>query len=413
MTPVPQGVAYSVSMKAITVKCLTDLRAKDWTLYILASLRERLRSKQSNKEPSHQVRLPSHRVSSQRPYLVNNYPLYCPNLKLSIFGVSSHTLSLLVRGLLTYLPGWENRFSIGTGGTVSARDCYSVWLRHLALAYEHGLIQGLPAAVAELGPGSSLGIGLAALISGSQSYTALDVVRSATGQANLRIFDELIGLFQQKADIPGPDEFPNIKPALQHLHFPSAILSEGHLEKCLAPDRLTALRAALTQVSSDESLVSRSNVGLSPIVYRVPWYDKGVIVESSLDMIFSQAVLEHVDDLPHTYQALYRWLRPGGFMSHQIDFTCHGTAQDWNGHWTIPDFTWKIMRGRRPYMLNRQPHSTHLNFIQSNHFKIAFDASLTKPSAIRRENLAPGFKFLSDEDLSTSGAFMQAVRPDR
>jgi hypothetical protein len=348
-------------------------------------------------------------------------------------------IGLVVRGLLTYLPGWENRFSIGTGGTVSARYCYSVWLRHLVLAHEHGLIQEPPAAVAELGPGSSLGIGLAALISGSQSYTALDVVRSATDQANLHIFDELAGLFLQKADIPGLDEFPNIKPVLQDSRFPINILPDAHLEKCLAPKRLAALRAALQQASSDQSSTphtpgedpgfegvsvrthantlksgnSPREFSLNPIVYRVPWYDEKVIVETSLDMIFSQAVLEHVDDLPHTYQTLYCWLRPGGFMSHQIDFSSHGTAKSWNGHWTIPDFTWKIMRGRRPYMLNRQPHSTHLNLIQSNHFMIAWDDRLHRPSTIRREDLSPRFKFLSDEDLSTAGAFIQAVRPNR
>ena len=343
-------------------------------------------------------------------------------------------IGLVVRGLLTYLPGWENRFSIGTGGTVSARYCYSAWLRHLVLAYEHGLIQRPPAAVAELGPGSSLGIGLAALLSGSQSYTALDVVRSATDQANLHIFDELAGLFLQKADIPGLDEFPNIKPVLQDSCFPTRILPDAHLEKCLAPQRLASLRATLRQVSSNQSFGPRrcprffggsegdprslegdprSLEGNSPIVYRVPWYDEAVIVEASLDMIFSQAVLEHVDDLPHTYLALYRWLRPGGFMSHQIDFSSHGTAKDWNGHWTFPDFTWKIMRGRRPYMLNRQPHSTHLNLIQSNHFEIAWDDRRHRPSAIRREDLPPRFKFLSDEDLSIAGAFIQAVRPNR
>lgn len=32
-------------------------------------------------------------------------------------------------------------------------------------------------------------------------------------------------------------------------------------------------------------------------------------------MIFSQAVLEHVDDLEHTYKTLYRWLKKGGIMS--------------------------------------------------------------------------------------------------
>jgi hypothetical protein len=64
-------------------------------------------------------------------------------------------------------------------------------------------------------------------------------------------------------------------------------------------------------------------------------------------MVFSQAVFEHVVDLRGTYEALRRWLKPGGVMSHQIDFKAHGTAKRWDGHWAYSDFIWKLLVRRQ------------------------------------------------------------------
>ena len=44
-----------------------------------------------------------------------------------------------------------------------------------------------------------------------------------------------------------------------------------------------------------------------------------MIQKESVDMIYSQAVLEHVDELPGVYGAMRRWLQANGVMSHQID----------------------------------------------------------------------------------------------
>ena len=41
----------------------------------------------------------------------------------------------------------------------------------------------------------------------------------------------------------------------------------------------------------------------------VPWNDSKIIENDSVDMIFSQAVLEHVKDLKHTYDAMYKWVK--------------------------------------------------------------------------------------------------------
>ena len=77
--------------------------------------------------------------------------------------------------------------------------------------------------VAELGPGDSLGIGLAALLSSAQRYVALDVVRYAANTRNLQIFEELIALFRDRAPIPDEAEFPLVRPRLLSYTFPADI----------------------------------------------------------------------------------------------------------------------------------------------------------------------------------------------
>ena len=77
-----------------------------------------------------------------------------------------------------------------TGGTVSARYCYSVWSRHLSILQRSGLPTTFKTMV-ELGPGDSLGIGLAALLSGVERYIALDVVQHASGAQNTADFREV------------------------------------------------------------------------------------------------------------------------------------------------------------------------------------------------------------------------------
>jgi len=88
-------------------------------------------------------------------------------------------LKQLIFGMATFVPGIYQLRAKGTGGTDSARYCYSVWLRHLVMAKRNGL-NPYPRIVAELGPGDSLGIGLAALISGCDKYFALTSLNTQT-----------------------------------------------------------------------------------------------------------------------------------------------------------------------------------------------------------------------------------------
>ena len=85
-------------------------------------------------------------------------------------------------------------------------------------------------------------------------------------------------------------------------------------------------------------------------------------------MLISQAVLEHVDELAGSYRAMRLWIKPDGLLSHTIDFRCHSTARVWSGHWRYSDAVWRLIRGRRSYLLNREPYSTHLRLLAENGF---------------------------------------------
>ncbi len=308
----------------------------------------------------------------------------------------------IVRGLVTYFPPIEKRIAKSTRGTDSARYCYSVWLRHLVMARANGLADD-PRVVAELGPGDSLGIGLAALLTGASRYVGLDRVAYADPSRNAAVLDELVALFRARAAIPDAGEFPELKPYLPSYEFPSALLPSARMSACLLETRVDAIRAALRSMN-DES-------GAITMAYRAPWFDPSVVRRGTIDMIYSQAVLEHVDDLGATYAALAEWLKPGGVASHQIGFVSHGLTPEWNGHWAIADPVWKVIRGRRPYLLNREPASTHVRLIKRSGLNVAGEVRVQIASGIERSRLARRFRQMSDEDLTTKAIFLQAVKP--
>jgi hypothetical protein len=298
----------------------------------------------------------------------------------------------LIKGGLTYLPVmnyWRQRRA-ATGGSDSARYCYSVWLRHLSVLAKNGFhISG--AHVGELGPGDSIGTGMAALISGAETYVGLDLV-PFSAKANLTvIFDELVASYRQHEDIPDDNEFPRVRPKLDSYVFPE------HLIDCVN------LASRAKQVRHD--IASETSTG-TRISYRAPWNSPEVIAEGSLDLIFSQAVLEHVDELFKTYIAMYAWLKIGGFASHVIDFGAHHLSPFWNGHWAYKDLEWDLVRGRREWLLNREPLSSHLDYARRAGFEILEVMLNSDVNGLARDRLAPRYQQLTDKDGCTRGAVL-------
>ena len=305
-------------------------------------------------------------------------------------------IKAIIKGIIRYLPGQSSLE--GTGGTISARYCYSVWLRHLTILHELGL-NTQTNVIAELGPGDSIGIGLAALFSCSKKYYALDVVDRFNCKRNLQIFNKIIDLFSNREDIPNDDEFPMMAPRLKSYKFPCDVLTEEWFSNWFNEKRINLIRdnlLNLSQIRQEESLIR----------YICPWNNSQDLNSESIDMIFSQAVLEHVEDLEGTYKAIFRLLKKGGMMSHQIDFKNHGVSDVWNGQWSYSDFVWKLIKSNRPYLINREPLSTHIDLLKSCRFKIVCILPERNTKGINRSQLAKRFKFISDEDLITSSAYI-------
>jgi hypothetical protein len=307
----------------------------------------------------------------------------------------------LAKGVATFVPGVSALSVRRSGGTNSARYCYAVWLCHLIRAAETR-IPIRYRTVAELGPGDSLGTGLASMLTGADHYLALDAKPHASADSNLDTFEELIQLFSAQAAIPGPDEFPNLQPLPTSLEFPKHLLTQQILKDALRRDRLDLIRRALRGEHGDQVSVR----------YLAPWDDDSIVEPESVDLVFSQAVLEHVEDTRSAYRRLYQWLKPGAVMSHAIDFKSHGLTRNWYGHWTLSDLQWYLVRGRRPYLINRAPLSRHLNEIRDAGFEI-LTLTPTLQTPVPRTLLSPTFSWLTDDDLRSSSVFIQARKPAR
>jgi hypothetical protein len=145
-----------------------------------------------------------------------------------------------------------------------------------------------------------------------------------------------------------------------HVFFSKALVAATRrvIVMPLGPERHNAIVAGLRGRLDKES----------PETYLGPNESRRAISAESVHLIFSQAVLEHIDDLESIYRNCFAWLRPRGLMSHQIDFKFHGMSHVWNGHWAYPDPVWKLIRGHRPYLIHRQPCGTYREALEKSGF---------------------------------------------
>jgi SAM-dependent methyltransferase len=309
----------------------------------------------------------------------------------------------VAKGLATYVPGvWRAFRPRSAGPDVQAEYCYGVWLKHMTLLVAHGYCEGVPRTVSELGPGDSLGVGIAALLTGSSEYHALDVVPYSTSQRTLCMFDDLVEMFERRAPRPHKG-WPDIDSYLGPGLFPEHIFDEEALNESLQPERVAAVRAAVASPGrpADGILVT----------YSVPWTDGAVEHADSVDLVLSHAVLEHVADLAGTYGALARLVQPGGWMTHQIDFRSHGICEPWNGHRAYGDRLWKLIVGRRPFMLNREPPSVHLDLMRNSGVEVVASLVNISSTGLGRSRVAPRWRAFENDDLQTEGAFVVTRKP--
>ena len=250
----------------------------------------------------------------------------------------------------------------------------------------------------ELGPGSSYGLGFCALLCGAKRYYGIDYIDHTTDARNQQVFDQLVQLFKERAPVPLQGFCARIFPFIDDDSFPVQQLPDSLLNRTLDETRLATIRS---------DLVSRG----STFIRVRPSPELGnVSLEEPADVIISESVLEHVDDLKSTYGALARWLRPNGAMVHLIDYSSHNLSNQWNGHWQCSPFLWSVVRGRRQYLINRMPHQGHLDLLEANGLKVVGADLLRRVDGLTREQFSPEFRNMSYRDSTIALAAVTAMR---
>jgi len=319
--------------------------------------------------------------------------------------MDSRTLRLVLGGLKSYFPTLHASGK-GASGRPTAPYCYSVWMRHLSIITK-SVPSFRPRVVVELGAGESLGVGCAALLSGADQYIGLDLAPRADARHDAQILDELVPMFAHHAPIPDERIFPNLLPKLPAYNFPNRLFADdGPRHIRIDTDRVQKIRAALL----DRQDVLYDNV---PVGYAVPWGMR-TLDRQSVDLVLSQASLQEMahesdrSELAGAFASMSRWLRKGGIMSHQIDFS-FPLGAEWNHHWHYPDGAWRVLRGNRQAFENRVPLSVYLQLCEEYDFQVVSVKRVEQPG-LPREKVAPRFRDLPEADFSTSSAHIVAVR---
>ena len=324
----------------------------------------------------------------------------------------ANKLLQVAKGLATYVvpTSWYQSRAGRGGSTNDAAYCYCVWLRHVRSLEKLGW-NPVRKKICELGPGNSIGVGIAALLSGAESYTGLDAVPYSTVEQKeeiTKIINDLTGLFQKRVPIPEPEQYPQIVPQLEDYSFPSWILAEV--------DSLANLAATKTSLIEGLDGPERNPC----LKYLAPYQHIDLSGYSgSFDAIFSQAVFEHIGNPAQTYHLIFDLLKPGGLSWHVIDFRSHGLSTDWNGHWTYPEWLWNLVVGHRQFFLNRIPLSAHLALATQAGFEVegvmtyteGEHQTLAKKSRLNPTQFAKPFDRMSKEDASTVSGMIFLKKP--
>ena len=258
-----------------------------------------------------------------------------------------------------------------------------------------------PRVVAELGPGDSLGIGLAALLTGADHYVGLDIFAYADSSRNLAVLDELVEMFGARASIPDSNELPDVKPYLPSYEFPGRILSAERLasltrsraRRCDPPRPAAPRRRNRRDIDRvSRPLVRRG--GRATELNRHGLFASGARarrrprrrVRDDAQVARADGPDVPPDRLPVPSQ--------GRHLERPLDVFGPG------------------LEGRgRPPRLPAEPRTVFppRRDAGESGFEVVIDRPVRAASVLKGRQLASRFRALSDDDLTTSGAYLVAA----
>ena len=276
-----------------------------------------------------------------------------------------------------------------TGGSSDGHYSYSVFCRHKVKLKEKIGLSNFHT-VCEFGPGDALTIGLLHLSTGSKRLLAFDGYPYFDRKKTVTSYKEAVKLLMNQTDIPNCC-FPSVFPKLDDYRFPRHIDGMMVVSE-LNPDLI------LNEINQN---IDQSNI----LCYFAPYEMSGSIFNGTVDLITSQAVMEHVKDIGAHYKFQYQLLSNGGVALHQIDLKSHGTSLLWNGHWSYSEEEYqKVMKTYTFRWINRLSLERHIELMKDAGFEIIDVERYFRHDGIKQCELNDAFKNMTSLDLSTSSA---------
>lgn len=247
---------------------------------------------------------------------------------------------------------WRHLSLFRHGSMDDAAYVITTFSRHLERS---GIERHAGGSVLELGPGDSVGSAVvAAALVGGRTYLVDVGAFARTDAAPYRAIAEAL----KRQGLTAPD-----------------IGTSATLPEILEACRATYLTDGLRSLRSIES--------------------------NSVDFIWSQAVLEHIEkgEFQETIRELARVLRPNGVMSHRIDFQDH--LEESLNNLRFSDSVWEsALFHRSGFYTNRLRLSQVLDAFRSAGLTPETPTTETWPSLpINRPALHPQFRRIDDRDL--------------
>ena len=291
----------------------------------------------------------------------------------------------------------------GTGGTTSWEYCLAVWLRHVRMCEQSGVV-AKPGTFLEVGPGDSVGTGMCAILSGFEQYIAVDVLNHVQWEVSAEHIAALANVFRDRSPLPANEAIDHVLPPLNDRSIPE----RWPWESGVRADATEIMRRA---AAIRESVATKGSTGV--LSFRSPW-SRTMVETNSVDWVFSHVALQDMaatDQEPVLQEALatfHSWMRPGALMTHQIDLSCPG-GSPWNHHWAWSKLDWKLIRGKRPYYVNGLPLSRYLELMGDLGFDTRVAHVLDVPG-LTSEQVASSHQGLPKQDYSAAAAFVIATK---
>ncbi|MGE0709499.1 MAG: class I SAM-dependent methyltransferase [Planctomycetota bacterium] len=288
----------------------------------------------------------------------------------AVFEVSAPEERRRVLGALRGLQDWDNA-TVEYGLTVFRGY-------RALLQAELGRVAG--ARVLELGPGHTLVPGVLLHAAGAARYAAVDPYPVAS--LDPEVYREL----RRQVACPAPWE------------------PEGSAAQ---REFLARLDGAFLSLEGERARLDPERVSLHALdAARTPF------PAGSFDAVLSNATLEHVTDPDGVLRESWRLLAPGGFASHQIDFSDHRSGRGARDFLQLDAAAWEREIGIGFEFTNRWRLGDFVAASEALGFRVTVDSVHHEPLAPdERNRLHADFRARSDEDLSAVSARLLCRKP--